>query len=524
MFLLPGANKMIKAITFIFFFVIVVFLLSHCKKDNPTPRSYPRLRNTVVSDITEKDARFSADLYSIGTEKIIEHGFVWGTTDPNIYYSDRIQLGPCDTPGIYSACIASTLKKDIKYTVKSYVQTADHLVYGIPTDFKSLGSSAPVIYDFYPHSAGWLDTLTIKGENFSWVPAENVVSLNQTECKVLTATDKLLKVLVSSDLPDLKSVVSVPAVLPRNNARINIQVGGYKRSLPITNHVKSKWLMIPLPHSFQWNALDYYYSGGGISFTLDGIGYFMDNNSHNLTSFNPVTSEFVNLGTFPIPSNADLPIHVVCRDTVYAMSSYLPLSRYDVTLNKWISTGAKPPVLSCANAIAFSLNDKIYFGLPFSYSLDNSFEVYNPATKGWISKKSFPSYSSACASNYFSLNNKGYVLFEDNKFCQYDPDNDEWTELARYPGFTSNHVGKVLMIINDKVYVGSGKSNGTLFNQMWYYDPLINTWIQSTDMPFSGRSNSISFAINNKGYFGFGFTSTGLQNDFYEFDPDYPLY
>jgi hypothetical protein len=209
MFSSTRANEIVKAITFILLIATSVLILSHCKKDNQTPRSYPRLRNTVVSDITEKGAGFAADLYSMGTEKIIEHGFVWGTTDPNIHYSDRIQLGPCDTPGIYSAYIASTLRKDIKYIVKPYVQTADHVVYGIPIDFKSLGSSAPLIYDFEPHTAEWLDTITITGKNFSFLANENIVKLNQTVCDTWISTDSTLKVIVNSSLSDLKSIVSI---------------------------------------------------------------------------------------------------------------------------------------------------------------------------------------------------------------------------------------------------------------------------------------------------------------------------
>jgi hypothetical protein len=225
MFSLTGANKIVKAITFILLIATSVLILNHCKKDNQTPRSYPRLRNTMVSDITDKGAGFAADLYSMGTEKIIEHGFVWGTTDPNIHYSDRIQLGPCDTPGIYSAYIVSTLKKDIKYIVKSYVQTADHVVYGVPADFKSLGSSAPILYSFEPHSAEWLDTIAIKGKNLSNVPAENIVKLNQTLCETYKSTDTTLLIVINSELKDLKSVLSVElagntSVLTRDTFRL----------------------------------------------------------------------------------------------------------------------------------------------------------------------------------------------------------------------------------------------------------------------------------------------------------------
>jgi hypothetical protein len=851
MFLLPGANKMIKAITFIFFFVIVVFILSDCKKDNQTPRSYPRLRNTLVSDITEKGARFSADLYSIGTEKIIEHGFVWGTTDPNIYYSDRIQLGTCDTPGIYSAYIASTLKKDLKYTVKSYVQTADHLVYGIPTDFKSLGSSAPVIYDFYPHSPGWLDTLTIKGKNFSWVSAENVVSLNQTECSVLSATDTVLKVLISSDLPDLKSVVSVglagniavntrdtfkliepytissikpkegtwgtiltvmgnfhptpsrnvirvggyvtpiiafskdsikvavpqnliehndlvvytcspftiisqdtfklfgpridsitpiagvsnstvsirgnyflrgnnfpqvkfgsinatitgitptkidfsvpypmnngpviitvtvgsqskvfekpflvinpvitkvypltgtfndevtiegenlsinasnmsvffaagsslrvaniltassnkvvvkvppdmdsiprkinlhyypnyinfissenfvlnppvitsvtpsiittsgqdivisgsnflinpfsnevywdiypltiksgngsaivvtlPASMPRINGNIILKAGGYKRIFPITNQVKSYWGRIAVPSSFIWEP-GAGYNHEGIAFSIDNLGYMMEYNTGNMSSFNPITNEFQNLGNFSAFRQASGMSVAVNRDTAYLIAGSRGFFRYDVVGNKWISIGTAPAPVT--DGVAFTLNNKLYFGLSYTYSsntLTKELWCYDFTRMVWTLKNNLPNFMTGAAEAFFTIENKEYVVLADSKLWQYDPTSDVWLELAPYPRPLPWIGNNVAFVIDNKAYVGPGGGSTDVFLR---YDPLTNVWTEFTSMPGGKRGGAISFVVNNKAYLGFGIIGSGVARDFYEFDPNYPF-
>jgi hypothetical protein len=205
----PVRCNIIKALTFIIFLITTVMLLNNCEKEKAVARSYPRLSGMSVTNITEHGAFLNAEIYSLGTEKISEHGFVWGITDPNVSYSNRIMLGPCDNEGAFSAEINSTLKKEVKYTVKPFVQTKDHIVYGIPIVFKSLGSEAPVIYGFEPDSAGWMDTLTIKGKNFSWVASENVVKLNNTICSHLGSTDSTLKVIVSSELPDLKAILSV---------------------------------------------------------------------------------------------------------------------------------------------------------------------------------------------------------------------------------------------------------------------------------------------------------------------------
>lgn len=200
---------MIKALTFTFIFVSGVILFSNCEDENANPRSYPRVNTLPVTNISEKGASFSAELYSLGTEKIIEHGFVWGTTEPTLSYSNRVYLGPCDNAGKFQSDVTTSLKKDIKYNVKPFIQTADHIVYGNPVVFKSLGSGAPVIEGFEPHSAAWLDTITITGKNFSWAVWDNDVKLNQIKCSIMNSTDTTIQVTVPSELSDLKSIISV---------------------------------------------------------------------------------------------------------------------------------------------------------------------------------------------------------------------------------------------------------------------------------------------------------------------------
>jgi hypothetical protein len=54
------------------------------------------------------------------------------------------------------------------------------------------------------------------------------------------------------------------------------------------------------------------------------------------------------------------------------------------------------------------------------------------------------------------MNNKGYVLFADNKFCEYDPVSDTWTLLRDYPA-DMDYYGRSAMVIGDKAYVGLGR-------------------------------------------------------------------
>jgi N-acetylneuraminic acid mutarotase len=203
-------DREIKFISFIFLFIVLVFLLSDCEKEKPRPREYPRLNTLPVSEISENGATFNADVFSPGTESITDHGFVWEvSTDPAFEKSNRIILGPLDKAGKFNAVIQTTLKKGTVYNVRSYVKTPGHMVYGAPVTFVSLGSEAPRITGFEPNTAGWMDSIKITGKNFSWVPLANKVLFNKVQCLVSQSTDTTLYVRINPDINVLKNVISV---------------------------------------------------------------------------------------------------------------------------------------------------------------------------------------------------------------------------------------------------------------------------------------------------------------------------
>jgi hypothetical protein len=939
-FKIPIKLKIVRVVAIFLIFAASIMMLSNCEKESARPRSYPRVTSMPVTNISESGADFRARIYSIGTEPIIDHGFVWGLTDPSIEYSDKILLGVCDT-GLFSYRISAGLRKDIKYYVKPFAQTAKHVVYGVTQVFKSLGSGAPVITGFEPHSGSWLDTLTITGQNFSSIANTNTVKLNQTTCEILSSSITTLKVLVGRDLPDLKSVLSVelagnvnidtkdtfrliiplindfspkqarwgdtitvtgsglqngrfdmpvsatiggfacqvtfkkidlvkllvplnlntaasslnikihnqnysltdkvnllspvitsispktgtwgtvvtlkgkfhpsasrnvisiggitvpsisnsvdsikiaipqnlvsprnvlannstpfaissqdtfklfsPAIesvssltgtsgssitikgkylqdgngnvvvkfgtqiatidarsstqtvcrvptnlnngpvnisvtvasqttvfptpynvnnpvitniyplngaigdaitiegenllvggtsgpdvyfnsnskdvfantvsslsnkivvivpngvdsipkklklnfrsvqftlysttefklnppvitsvsavvltpgqdisifgngfnpvaannqvfwgnsplivksstptvivatVPTNLAggfnKISIIVGGYKRVYPALYESRSAWTGLTVPVWLLWNST--IGNTGGIGFSINGMGYMIDPVG-NMNSFNPVTMEFVNLGLHQEFSGSQGFSKMILNDTLYAVGYNITqrdgIFRYDIALNSWVRLGNAPN--NYPNAVGFSLNGKLYYGLPIiadNYSLTNLFWMYDRTSKSWVSKNAFPPFSYSRAVAYFTIGNRGYVLFKDRVFCEYNPDTDTWTKLASYPAARTDLSGMVCYVMNNKGYVGLGGLyyNSVVYNDIWSYDPLANTWVQSAVIPSSGRYNAVSFVINNKAYVGFGASSNSNLRDFYEYDPNF---
>jgi hypothetical protein len=188
--------------------VFCVFLI-RCDKHEITSRDYPRLKTLDVSNISEKGAKFDAEIFFRGAFEIIRFGFVWSEPkNPELGDSDKVVYSENIQSDKFSAEISTTLKVGVTYNVRSFVQTADYLVYGNNIEFLSLGSKAPHIVSFRPQMATIGDTISISGEHFSFIINQNKVKFNSYNSEVVFATDTLLKVIVPTDLKSKSSNLS----------------------------------------------------------------------------------------------------------------------------------------------------------------------------------------------------------------------------------------------------------------------------------------------------------------------------
>ena len=88
-------NNRIKALALIIFFGLSILLLNNCEDEKAQARSYPQVRTNPVSGITSNGATFNAEIYSLGTEQIINHGFVWDENKYADLTDNKILVGPC---------------------------------------------------------------------------------------------------------------------------------------------------------------------------------------------------------------------------------------------------------------------------------------------------------------------------------------------------------------------------------------------------------------------------------------------
>ena len=171
-------------------------------------------------------------------------------------------------------------------------------------------------------------------------------------------------------------------------------------------------------------------------------------------------------------------------------------------------------------AVAFSINDKIYVGTGYNEVTGRSkqFWEYNTATNIWTRKADFGGIARYEAIG-FSLNGKGYIgTGDNNELWEYDPLANTWKKKTSFP--TSYRRNAAVFVIGDKAYVGTGDGpcNGYC-KDLWEYDAVADTWTQKADFPGVGRYGAVAFSIDGFGYIGTGTDGWKVYKDFYKYDP-----
>jgi hypothetical protein len=191
--------------------IVFLVIIGGCQKDNMKSRDYPRLSETKVANVTDSGAFFSANLYSLGSVKILSSGFVWDRSESflSIDKCNKIVLPAPTSTGVFSCEVKSAMVENQDYYVRSFVQTDQNIVYGPSVKFYSLGSKAPVITGFEPHSASWMDSILIRGRNFAFKSYDIVLKLGDETCPITVSTDTTIKARVSAGVGKIKNILSV---------------------------------------------------------------------------------------------------------------------------------------------------------------------------------------------------------------------------------------------------------------------------------------------------------------------------
>lgn len=165
-----------------------ITLLASCTKEKIAIKEYPRLKTLEVTNITPEGATFNGEMFFGDLTEVEKVGFVWGDSKSiNNESADTTVISGPITKASFQKKVSHSLASGVIYCVMAFAITDKYTSYGPPITFKSMGSKAPVITDFYPSQGNSGDTITIIGDNFSNRPEKNTVLVGNMQVLVIRA-------------------------------------------------------------------------------------------------------------------------------------------------------------------------------------------------------------------------------------------------------------------------------------------------------------------------------------------------
>lgn len=278
---------------------------------------------------------------------------------------------------------------------------------------------------------------------------------------------------------------------------------------------------------------------GAYKFVVGNLGYvgggYNNSSLNDLWQYNPSNNVWTQMSNCPIATRTAGSFSIagygyVVGGIVSPGSNITNnLYQYNPSNNTWLQKASYPGI-PIFGAASFALAGKGYYGVgnagvatgPYY----NDFYEYNPVSDVWTQKAQFPG-AGRYGVHGIATSNYGYVGlgFDGNTglfykdWYQYNPVTNMWIQKQDYPYILAYPSS---FYINNKIYLGTGHINTSVYDFIYSYDETANTWTPEPTFIGSGRWCAFGFAINNIGYLGTG-TDLGGSNtydDFYEFSPD----
>ncbi len=277
---------------------------------------------------------------------------------------------------------------------------------------------------------------------------------------------------------------------------------------------------------------------GASGFSLNGKGYVVlgkENSSYRtgLLEYNPVLNTWSSKSNFlgatrigAISFTIDSTAYIGLGAKADGSITYTNMYQYFPGMDMWVQR-ANLPSLEGRNAMGTAAADKGYVGggaIGSTTPYSQKFYEYNGQTNTWTQKANLPTGPRASGLMfglggmvYLSLGQNGAIDYND--MWMYDPALDTWTAKASFPG-----VGRIqanVMVVDGLAIVGGGfeLGVGTVLNDYYSYDPVSNTWSVVPSFSAGARSNYATFSIGNTGYIASGrITNSVFQNDLWSFE------
>lgn len=207
--------------------------------------------------------------------------------------------------------------------------------------------------------------------------------------------------------------------------------------------------------------------------------------------------------------------------------------KYDIATNTWTQLASFPKQKNGTTAavvasVGFTYKHYIYVLTDFdTVNFSRELWRYHVNTNVWEQLKNFPGKNRtgavSCTDGERYFFGTGYVVDQMNDWWEYFPENDTWLKRKSMP--TKGRHNAVAFAVNNRFFVATGSyfggnlTDGFLYDDIYEYDALKNTWYLRATLTDGGRENAIAFVLDDTAYIGFGENESGLVSDFYSFKP-----
>lgn len=185
--------------------IILIFLLGSfttlvsCDDEDEV---YPQVETTEVIPSSASNFVVKGNITATGNSLVLEYGFVYSLTpNPDVFQGTKEAVGNTAVTGPFEKSISleSSGGATTGYTVfvRAYLTNQKGTVYGVVKEFTIPPLS---IVSVSPLTARTGDQITITGENFGITAEENVVTFNEVNAEIVSASSTSLVVKVPAGM------------------------------------------------------------------------------------------------------------------------------------------------------------------------------------------------------------------------------------------------------------------------------------------------------------------------------------
>jgi hypothetical protein len=133
------------------------------------------------------------------------------------------------------------------------------------------------------------------------------------------------------------------------------------------------------------------------------------------------------------------------------------------------------------------------------FIFSNPASMYNFRTNTWEKKALYTEYLNIGGVN---LNRRAFIIAKNSSIGEYDIQSDSWKTITKFPGPLQDRI--VSFAYDNKLYFGLSYSYNLMYKGFFSYDLSTKTWKRLVDMPeYMDVGVCFNFSIKNKLYVGY---------------------